>query len=45
MITLLSTTAGVIAAYIFGYLKGQKDGYNEASDDYTEAVQKLYQTK
>jgi hypothetical protein len=45
MITLLSTAAGVIAAYVFGFLKGQKDGYNEASTDYTKAVQKLYQTK
>lgn len=45
MITLLSTAAGVIAAYIFGYIKGQKDGYDEASGDYTKAVQKLYQTK
>lgn len=45
MITLLSTAAGVIAAYILGYMKGQKEGYNEASTDYTKAVQKLYQTK
>ncbi len=45
MITLLSTAAGVIAAYIFGYMKGQTSGYDEASKDYTKAVGKLYQNK